>query len=381
MLGRCAAPQGVAAEFPASQIHFEADQAVAPVSIDGPASPQGEYYPALIGPSDVDQLTSGLVSRVERPVGRPRRARGSPADARAAALREGGHIAGAVGHQGAHRLEADAPPDLSLEEAVEMLDRILQAQFPGWDEDRRDAQLEAQSADPANGIPVLVGTLKAGVIVKLHKAGPPMVLPVGDEPRENRRGGRPPERPRGGKAAVERYAGEDVEERSTSQLEVFDHIEEIELGLPQRHCWEMPTGRRRRAPLALAPIEGPPAGQNAADGAERGHRVPSPLQLSVDGLGAVLPQEAVLAQRPTQRENTRFERGRCTIGCRMPRVAVITPVHPIEPVRASSAQPVLHAGEAEAQATRDGALTLSCADRFDQAAALRFVRGFLLIGP
>jgi hypothetical protein len=65
----------------------------------------------------------------------------------------------------------------------------------------------------------------------------------------------------------------------------------------------------------------------------------------------------------------------------VPRVAVITPVHPVEPVRASSAHPVLHSGEAEAQATRDGALTLTGTDRLDQAAALRFACGFLLIAP
>lgn len=381
LLGRCAAPQGVAAEFAPDKIQLETDQAVAPVPIDWPAPPQGEYRTLLIGPSDVDQLAQGLVGRVERPVGGPWRTGRSGADARAATLREGGHIARAVGHEGAHRLEADSPPDLGLEEAVEVLDGILQAQCPGWDEDWRDAQLEAQPADPANGIPVLVGPLKPGVIVKLRKAGPPMVPPVRDEPRENRRGGRPPERPRGGKAAMERHAGENVEERSASQLEVFDHIEEIELGLPQRHRREMPTGRRRRAPLALAPIEGAPAGQNAADGAERGPSVPSTLQLRVDGLGAVLPEEAVLAQCATQGENARFERGRCAIARRMPRSAVITPVHPIATVRARSAQPILHSGEADAQATSDGALTLPTANGLDQPAPLRFVRRFLLIAP
>jgi len=60
----------------------------------------------------------------------------------------------------------------------------------------------------------------------------------------------------------------------------------------------------------------------------------------------------------------------------MPRPAVITPVHSIETGRASSAQPVLHSGEAEAQATSDGALTLPTANGFDQPVALRFVRGF-----
>ena len=97
---------------------------------------------------------------------------------RAAALCEGGDIACGMGHEAADRLEADAPPDLGLEEAVEVLDGILQAQFPGWDEHRGDAQLEAQAADPADGIPVLVGALKPGVIVKLRKAGSPMVPPV-----------------------------------------------------------------------------------------------------------------------------------------------------------------------------------------------------------
>jgi hypothetical protein len=60
---------------------------------------------------------------------------------------------------------------------------------------------------------------------------------------------------------------------------------------------------------------------------------------------------------------------------------VITPVHPIETVRASAAQPVLHAGEAEAQATSDGTLTLPTANGLDQPAPLRFVRGFLRIAP
>jgi hypothetical protein len=124
---------------------------------------------------------------------------------------------------------------LAWKRPFEVLHGILQAQFPGWNEDRRDTQLEAQPADPANGISVLVGTLKAGVIVKLRKAGPPVVPPVRDEPRENRRGGRPPERPCRGQPAVEREPGEDVEERSASQLEIFDHIEEVELGLPGGH--------------------------------------------------------------------------------------------------------------------------------------------------
>jgi hypothetical protein len=249
----------------------------------------------------------------------------------------------------------------------------------GGDEDGRDTQLEAQPADPANGIPVLMGAVKAGVIVKLCEAGPPMVPPVRDEPREDRCSGRPPQRPRPGQPAVQREPGEDVEERSAGQLEVFDHIEEIELGVSRGHRREMPAGRRRQAPLALASIEGTVAGQNAADGAERGHRPTPTLQVSVDGLGTVLPEEAILAQRATQAEHAGFEHRRRAIRRRMARAAVITPVHPIEPVRASSAQPVLHSGEAEAQTTGDGASTLAPANRRDQPAALRFLRGFLCI--
>jgi hypothetical protein len=382
LLGRRAAPQGVAAEFAPGKIQLETDQAVAPVSIDWPAPPQGEDRPLLGGPPDVNQLPRGAVARVEGPVVGPRRASGSRANAGAAALREGGHIARAVGPEGAQRLEADSPPDLALKEAVEVLDRVLQPQFAGGHEDRRDAQVEAQPADPANGIPVLVGTLKPGVIVKLRKAGPPVVPPVRDEPRENRRRRRPPQRPCGGQAAVKRHAGEDVEERSPGQLEVFDHIEEIELGLPERHRGEMPAGGRRRAPLALTPIKGAPAGQNAADGADRGHWVPSTtLQLSMDGLGAILPEEAVGPQPATQSEHARFEGRRGAVGRRMPRAPAVTPVHPIETVRASAAQPVLHLREAEAPATSDGALTLPSANGLDQAAPLRFVRGLFLIAP
>lgn len=304
---------------------------------------------------------------------------GGGADAGAAACDERGHIACAVSREGAHRLEVDPPPDLRLKEAVEVLDRVLQAEFPGWHEDRRDAQLEAQQADPAERIPVLMRSLKAGVVVELGKAGSPVVPPVRDDSREHRGGSGPFQRPCGGEAAVQRDPGEHVEQWAIGQFEIFDHVEEIELGLPSRHHGQMPPGWGRRPPLALASIQGAPAGQDSADGAERGRRLPPALQRRLDGPRTVLSEEAIPTQRAAQREDASFEGRRCAIGRRMAIPTMITPVHPIKPAGARSAQPVLHSGEAEIKAAGHGALTLPIANSLDQPAPLGFLRGFLLI--
>lgn len=381
LVGRRAAPQRIAAEFAAPEIQLEPHQPVAPVAIDGPAAPQGEHRPPLIGPSDVDQVASGPGARVERPIGWPWGARWRGTDARTAALGQGGHIALAIGHEGVHRGEVNAPPNLGLEEAVEVLDGVLQTQFPRGDEDRGDPQLEAQPADPAKNIRVLVGTLKAGVIVKLRKAGPTVLLPVRDEPRKNRRRTRLPERPRGGEPTVQREPREDVEARSAGQLEVFDHVKQIELGVVRGHRREMPAGRRRRSPLALAAIQGAATSQNAANSAERGHRLLPTRQFRVDRLGTILSEEAILAKRATQAENTGFERRRRAIRCGMPAAAVVTPVHPIEPVRSGAPQPVLHPGEADAEAPGHGTAALTTADSRDQPTALGFLRGFFSSHP
>ena len=133
--------------------------------------------------------------------------------------------------------------------------------------------------------------------------------------------------------------------------------------------------------LASTPIHGAAARENAADGADTGSRLPACGERGVDGTGAVLPQEALGPQLPTQRENAVLECRWRAMRRRMAAQAVIAPVHPIETARTSPVEPVLHEGRADTEVPSDGALTPPATNGLDQSSTLRFTGDFLLIAP
>lgn len=146
-----------------------------------------------------------------------------------------------------------------------MLDRVLQAKFMRWHEDRGDSELKAESHHAPEGIGKRMLALKARVIVELRITGPAVCLPVGADTRDNRRSGGTRQWPRRGQASTQRNPGEDIEQWTILEPEILDDIEEIDFTEAAGNSRQMPARRWCGSSQARALIDRSIALEDATD--------------------------------------------------------------------------------------------------------------------
>lgn len=72
----------------------------------------------------------------------------------------------------------EAFPDFSLPEVVVGFDLVLDSMFTGRSEDGDDAQGQAEERDGAKTVGMMMGTVKAEVVVELSVSGKAVLAPV-----------------------------------------------------------------------------------------------------------------------------------------------------------------------------------------------------------
>jgi len=151
-----------------AEVEFAANEAMLPLGIDLEAGCQEAGVACAISAADEDGLGVGAVGQA---LWRPLEAPGSglltllgfkvmgenePVGA-AAQLGLGGVV--------------EALPDFILPEGVEGLDLVLKAVLARWGEDGGDAQSQAEEGDGAEAVGMVMGTVKAQVVVELSVGG------------------------------------------------------------------------------------------------------------------------------------------------------------------------------------------------------------------
>jgi len=258
------APQGVEADLVRAQIDLAAHQPMRPLWGDLEAVAQQVRAPGIIGAAQEDYRPPQGRMRVEPKRGREGPARWGLLPSGSAARAVGGNVTIAGRQQLREVLEPMALPNLGLPQPVEPLDGVLEAGLARGCEHRYDPQRQAQSAHPSHGVGKLVRPLKHRLVIKLGVVGQPQLLPAPAQATEHRFSGDSEFRPTIDLSAPECGAGEHLNERTIGDLEVFNPIKAIKLGLARSRACDQrspfdPSARLQSALPRTTPCSGQPS--------------------------------------------------------------------------------------------------------------------------
>jgi hypothetical protein len=315
-----------------AEVEFAANEAMLPSGIDGEAMGQEAGATGVIGTADEDDLG---VSASRQAIWRPREARGRGLLTRLGfEVMSGDEAVGPVAELGPVGV-VEAFPDFGLPQIVEGLDLVLEAMLAGWGEDGGDPQGQAEEGDGTEAIGMVMGTMKAQIVIELSVGGQPVRPPVGEQRILGELGGDGGGEETAAKAAVQGDGVEDLNLADALDDESLDDIEGVQLDPTRGHLREVPTGRRWGA-----------AGQ-WMDGRRLG------AQGAEDGDRAIFAQGIEVAESVAQTEDVLDDLSGEGVGGSMRAVRTLPEIDPVESVSAGSRDPVLDVGEGEPEPARD----------------------------
>lgn len=348
------------------EVDLGADQAVGPAVVHGERAAEDRDAPAGVGASDED----GASGDGGRRVGRPARGEGPPGDGVGQSpMPEAVGLDVAVGDGGKVEEGAvsEAIPHLLLPEAVEAFDRGLEAGLPRGDEDRRDAQGQAEPCDAAEAVLGVV-TGEDGVVVELRVDGKAEFPPVPGQRALDEAGGDQVGGPGANQAGVERDGVQDFDAEAALDDQAFHGVEAVHLGGKGGGVGEVPGAGRGRAADAPASVEQAAAFEDATDGADVGRGVAAFPERAMDRFGAVLAQIAV-AEFTAQRGDETFGGARGAVGGASRAARPVGEVEEVQPAAAGTVEPSLDGPQGDAVAAGNGALRGPAANRRDDGPA------------
>ncbi len=281
------------------------------------------------------------------------------------------------GHQGCHIGAAVALPDFALPQGIEAFDSILEARLARWGEHRDNPQCQTQPADTPDGVGELVRSLEDRVVVKLRVGGQPVAAPALDQGLQRGPCAGALHDPGLGQCAVHAGAGEHIDKGPSSDLQVFNEIEAVELGLSRGQIGQIPALGRCRPALPMHAIKRAVTRKHAVYRHARGNRLKRLLMLQgqADGVGPVLAQDAFVPQRTARAQDALLQPDRCAV--RGSAGLAVSERHPVNAFTASACNPVGGRAEAYPEFRRYRAQALPRANRLNELAAALFDRTFL----
>ena len=192
-----------------------------------------------------------------------------PVDPRRGQAMIGRHIAVRLDLQGWQTLVMEPLPHLRLPAPISTLNRRLKPHFPRWGEHRHNLQAQAQADHPPQGIGMLMGALKMGLVIKLRIGRQAPRPPVLQQGFGDHRSGDAGPWPRADQAPMQRDDLEDFNLWATGDDEALDEVDAIDLSPGSGHLWQIPAEPWGPAADPLSGIQGAPSRQNAADRAQR----------------------------------------------------------------------------------------------------------------
>ena len=370
--------EGVEADEVGVQVDLTSDESVRPKRIEREVVTEEIERAGLIGAAQEDDLAAGMERQIRLPRLREGRSWRGSVDSKSSTGTAGLDVLGGLDLEGEQRVVLEARPDLGLPAAVIAFDGGLEARLARRGKDRDDPESEAESDDAADGVGVLVGALKAGVVVELGIGGQAHVLPVGQQGLESFPSGDEGSGPRLHQTAMERDGVEDFDIDSAANDKAGDDIEAIQFDVSLGHLRQIPASRRSGMPDSSTPIQGASPQQDPSDRANRRQRTVALFQqLTTDRRIAELSQGTGVLEPLASSENDLFDRGGYPVGWPVRARRAITPLDAVQSLPGSPGNPSLNGRTTDMELTRDPSSAPSRPDRSNDGVTFLFDGSFL----
>lgn len=262
--------KGIASDDVGVEIDLTTYQTMWPQRVYGEGAAEQPDASLLVAPSQEDDTAARRRLQIELPIPRKRLTGRGALDARRGANPTRADVAVRPVDQSHERVVMEPRPHLALPAPIQILECGLERRLIDGCEDRDDAQAQAHTHHPTNGITVLVGSLKPRIVVKLGIGRKAHRLPMLKQDRHDGPGRHRAGRPGADQAAVQRDRVQHFDVRATLNDQARDDIKTIELGPAGGGLRQIPPPRWRGAANAAAAIERTPARKNPIDRADRG---------------------------------------------------------------------------------------------------------------
>jgi hypothetical protein len=246
-------------------------------------------------PPPRDETAVDRRPEVQSPVYGKRPPRGRPFDPHHGPAMIDRHRAVRLNLQGWQALVMEPLPHLHLPASMITLNRCLKPRFPRWGEHRHHLPAQAQADHPPQGLGMLMGALKTGLVIK-WRVGRQAPRPPGlQQGFGDHRRGRAGPWPRADQAPRQRDDLADFDLWATGDDEALDAVDAIDLSPGSGHLGQLPGERWGPAADPLSGIQGALSRHHAADRAQRRHHREPPLaQFAPNRGGSILPQRWAL---------------------------------------------------------------------------------------
>jgi len=362
-----------------AEVEFAANEAMLPMGIDLEAGCQEAGVARVIGAADEDGLGVGVLGEA---LWRPVEAQGcgfltllgfevmgeDKAGGAAAELGVGGVV--------------EAMPDFRLPEAIEGLDLVLKAVLAGWGEDGGDAQSQTEEGDGAEAIGMVMGAVKAQVVVELSVGGQAVLAPMGQQGIAGELGGDGGGEEAAAKASVQGDNVEDLDFAAALDDESLDHIPGIQFGAGGGDVREVPAWRRWGTTQATGAFDKATALEHVGNGGTAGQRLAGRrlgAQGAKDGDRTIFTQGITMAESVAQVEDALDHGSGQGVSRLMRGVGVVREINPVESASARSCDPVLHARKGDPELAGDLSQADATAGEEHQLPAIT-IREFFMLG-
>ncbi len=290
-----AAAHGVEADALMGKVDFAAHQSMKPVFSDREGLSEQRYVALVVASAQVDHrsLEGGVEVELER--SGELAAVGSGFSSGSCFATVSGNITCGNDRQAGEVGAMVALPDLALPEGVEAFYGVLEAMFARWGEHWGHLQGETQAAHATDRIGELVRTLKEAGVVELGVRGQPFAAPAIPKGFEGGLCSRMLHHPGIGQRPVQAGGGEYRNQGTSSDLQVLNEVEGVQLGLTIGETGQIPAFWRCRPTLPMRAIQGAVTIEHPVNRRARGNLVKRGvlLQCQADRVGSVLAEDAV----------------------------------------------------------------------------------------
>ena len=267
----------------------------------------------------------------------------------------------------------EALPDLLLPAAVEALDDGLESGLMGWREDGDNLELQTQADDTAKGVRKLTCSTKNSVVVELGILREAMSAPMGNQRLGGDLGGPGGSDPTGTQSCMETDGGHDVDVSATTQVQVFNEVEAIDIGPLGSDARDVPAFSRRGPTNSSSSIESATAQEDSANGANGWNLFESAFfEDQLDHDGTVVTEVAFFAELFTNSQDQILNAERRGDRLASSPAWSVEPGHAVNTVIGGALHPTLHGSQSHAKLLRHPPLRASPAHSAHELLTTRF---------
>jgi hypothetical protein len=264
------------------------------VGIDGEGVTKEGDLTIVVAATQEDDLATGMGLQVKLKVLREGPSLGSAFSAPGGASLVSVGVEARLLLQARQALMLEALPDVGLPVAIVVLDGGLEAKLTRRHKHGHDGQLQAQSANRADGIRMLMRSLKEGIVIELGVAGQPPSLPVLKAAFSYQGGREVLFGPGGSQVAVKRSDVEHPKLWPVFYHQPLDRIPKIQFREALSHIGQIPAPRRGWEAHSTSGVKDAAPLEDALDGALTGQLQKAKLKQMLSNGSSTIVAKGIL---------------------------------------------------------------------------------------